>query len=50
MVDVYLATARRDGAADDRVGSQQIEPDGSTNDINDRVDGADLVKVHLVDC
>ena len=49
VVDVNLAVSGRDRAADDRVGSEQVETDGRTDDVDDRIDRANFVEVNFVD-
>ncbi len=49
VVDMDLSVSGGDRAADDGVGSEQIESDGGSDDVDYRVDGADFVEVYGVD-
>lgn len=47
--DLDPASASRDGAGDDFINAEQIEPNRRADDVHDRVDRADFVKMNLVE-
>ena len=49
MINFDLSSPRGNGAADELFDSQQIEADCCSDNINNRIDSADFVKVDMID-
>ena len=48
MSDRHGSATRRDSAANDPINAQQVEPDRDADDVHDRIDRPDLVKVDFL--
>ncbi len=48
MGDRHLPASGRNAAGDDLIGAQHVKADGCSDDIDDRIDGPDFVKVNFV--